>query len=108
MDSRSVGLRAQDVYAGLQTVDQTSGLIAAELGDTRLTGMAATVASNIRGVDVINDVQVLTIIAAQEWGIDSFALPRVLEALEDVGYVTLLPTSTASDSQWAATSPSGS
>ncbi len=89
MDSRVVGLRAQDVYSGLQTVDQTSGIIAAELDATRLTGMAATVASNIKGIDLIKEPKVLTVIAAQQWGIDSFALPRVLEVLQEVGYITL-------------------
>ncbi len=89
MDSRVVGLRAQDVYSGLQTVDQTSGIIAAELDATRLTGMAATVASNIKGIDLIKDPKVLTLIAAQQWGIDSFALPKVLEVLQEVDYITL-------------------
>lgn len=89
VDSKLVGLRAQDVYSGLQTVDQTSGLIAAELGATRLTGMAATIASNIKGIDLINDPKVLKVIAAQQWGIDSFALPRVLEVLQEVDYITL-------------------
>lgn len=89
VESKVVGLRAQDVYSGLQTVDQTSGLIAAELEATRLTGMAATVASNIKGIDLIRDAKVLTIVAAQQWGIDSFALPRVLEVLQEVGYITV-------------------
>jgi hypothetical protein len=89
MESRVVGLRAQDVYSGLQTVDQTSGIIAAELDATRLTGMAATVAANIKGIDIIKDPRTLKIIAAQQWGIDSFALPRVLEVLQEVDYVTL-------------------
>lgn len=88
VDQRLIGLRAQDVYSGLQTVDQTSGLIAAELETTRLAGMAATVAANIRGIDLIKDPKTLTIIAAQQWGIDSLALPRVLETLEEVGYIT--------------------
>lgn len=88
MDSRVVGLRAQDVYSGLQTVDQTSGIIAAELDATRLTGMAATVAANIKGIDLIKDPKTLTVIAAQQWGIDSFALPRVREVLEEIGYIT--------------------
>jgi hypothetical protein len=88
MDPRLIGLRAQDVYSGLQTVDQTSGLIAAELDTTRLAGMAATVAANIRGIDLIKDPKTLTVIAAQQWGIDSFALPRVLETLEEVEYIT--------------------
>jgi hypothetical protein len=86
---RIVGLRAQDVYAGLQTVDQTSGLIAGQLGATRLTGMAATVAANIKGIDVIKDMRALEVIAAQQWSIDSLALPRVLEALEEVGYIAI-------------------
>lgn len=89
MESRVVGLRAQDVYSGLQTVDQTSGIIAAELEATRLTGMAATVAANIKGIDIIKDPRTLKIIAAQQWGIDSFALPGVLQVLQEVGYVTL-------------------
>jgi hypothetical protein len=88
VDPRLIGLRAQDVYSGLQAVDQTSGLIAAELETTRLAGMAATVAANIRGIDLIKDPKTLTVIAAQQWGIDSFALPRVLETLEEVGYIT--------------------
>lgn len=89
MDPRVAALRAQDVYSGLQTVDQTSGLIAAELGATRLTGMAATVAANIKGIDLIRDPKALTVVAAQQWGIDSLALPSVLEVLQEVGYVTL-------------------
>lgn len=89
MDPRVVGLRAQDVYSGLQVVDQTSGLIAAELDTTRLTGMAATVAANIKGIDLIKDPKVLKVIAAGQWGIDSIALPRVLDVLQEVGYLTL-------------------
>jgi hypothetical protein len=89
VDPRVAALRAQDVYSGLQTVDQTSGLIAAELGSTRITGMAATVAANIKGIDLIKDPKALTVVAAQQWGIDSLALPSVLEVLQEVEYVTL-------------------
>jgi hypothetical protein len=88
LEPRLIGLRAQDVYSGLQTVDQTSGLVAAELDATRLAGMAATVAANIKGIDVIKDVRALKVIAAQQWGIDSLGLPRVLDALEEVDYIT--------------------
>lgn len=89
LESRLVGLRSQDVYGGLQTVDQTSGLVAGELNATRLTGMAATIASNIKGVDVVDNIKALTVIASHQWGIDSLALPRVLEILEEVGYITV-------------------
>ncbi|MDQ4145680.1 MAG: hypothetical protein M3198_18430 [Actinomycetota bacterium] len=89
LEPRLVGLRSQDVYGGLQTVDQTSGLIAAELEATRLTGMAATIASNIKGIDVVEDYKALRLIAAHQWDIDALALPSVLEVLEDVGYITI-------------------
>jgi hypothetical protein len=44
--TNQAGVERQDVYSGLQTVDQTSGLVAAELEATPLTGMAATAAAN--------------------------------------------------------------
>jgi hypothetical protein len=89
VEKRTIGLRSQDVYSGLQTVDQTSGLIAAEFEATRLTGMAATVAANIKGIDIIKDPKTLKVIAAQQWGIDSLALPRVLDVLQELDYITL-------------------
>ncbi len=88
MDDRSIALRAQDIYSGLRTVDQTSGLLR-DLETTRVVGMAATVAANIKGIDVINDPDVLRTIAAQEWGIDTLALPAVLQVLEEVDYITV-------------------
>ena len=89
IDPKLVGLRSQDVYGGLQTVDQTSGLIAGDLEATRVTGMAATVAANIKGIDVIKDERALKMVAAHQWGIDSLALPGVLQVLEDVDYITM-------------------
>ncbi len=89
LDNRAIGLRTQDVYSGLQTTDQTSGLVAAELEATRLTGMAATLAANIKGIDVIENERALKTIAAHQWGIDSLALDEVLRVLEDVDYITV-------------------
>jgi hypothetical protein len=89
LEDQEVGLRTQDIYSGLQTTDQTSGLIAAELEATRLTGMAATLASNIKGIDVIEDERALKTIAAHQWGIDSLALGGVLRVLEEVDYITV-------------------
>jgi uncharacterized tellurite resistance protein B-like protein len=51
--------------------------------------MAATLAANIKGIDVIDDERALKTIAAHQWGIDSLSLPRVLEVLEEVDYVTV-------------------
>ena len=38
---------------------------------------------------MIKDPNALTVIAAQQWGIDSLALPSVLEVLQEVDYITI-------------------
>jgi hypothetical protein len=52
------GLRCQDVHSGVRNVDPNSPSLA-PLNDTRVVGMAATVAGLIRGRDVIDDAQSL-------------------------------------------------
>src|SRR4051794_8207719 len=57
------GLRCQDVHAGLRNVDPASGVLR-PLMDTRLVGMAATLASLIRGQDVVADASAVQAVAA--------------------------------------------
>jgi len=75
------GLRCQDVHAGLRTVDSNSALLA-QLEDTRVVGMAASLAATIRGQDVIQDAQLLKVVAADQIDIDHFAYNDVIEVLE--------------------------
>lgn len=81
------GLRCQDVHAGLRNVDPASGVLR-PLMDTRLVGMAATLASLIRGQDVIADASALQAVAAEQLDVDLYAFNDVVALLEERGYVS--------------------
>jgi hypothetical protein len=55
--------------------------------DTRLIGMASTLASLIRGQDVINDASALQAVAAEQLDVDLYAFNSVVGLLEELGYV---------------------
>lgn len=59
------GLRCQDIHSGLRAIDPNSPALA-PLDDTRMVGMAATLAATIRGQDVIRDAQTLKVVAADQ------------------------------------------
>ena len=86
MENFKKGLRCQDVHAGLRGVDPNSAPIAG-LSDTRIVGMAASVATVIRGRDVIPDAQVLKIVAADQLDVDPLAFEQVISILEAAGFV---------------------
>lgn len=82
--SLKIGIRCQDIQTSLQ--DISLGSLASETEKIRLLGMAERLAIHIRGVDVIDDYKKLQYVAGQ-FGIDSLILPRVLETLEEIGWV---------------------
>lgn len=86
MDTFEEGLRCQDVHSGVRNVDPNSALLQ-PLVDTRIVGMAATVAGLIRGTDVINDAQALMSIAASQLDVDMLAFNEVVTLLADAGFV---------------------
>jgi hypothetical protein len=77
VDTFDKGLRCQDVHSGLRNVDPNSPLLA-PLADTRVVGMAATIAGLIRGRDVITDAQALKVIAAHQLDVDLLAFDDVI------------------------------
>lgn len=80
------GLRCGDVHAGLRNVDpNSSGSV--PLAETRLIGMAANLASLVRGQDVIADAEALKTIAAEQLDISPYAFRDVIEILELAGFV---------------------
>lgn len=87
MDSFTEGLRCQDVNAGLRNIDPSSAVLGT-LADTQRVGMAANLASLIRGVDVIEDAQNLRAIAADQLDINTFAFDQVIETLAEADLVT--------------------
>lgn len=86
MESFKQGLRCQDVHAGLRNLDPNSPLLA-PLADTRVVGMAATLAGLVRGRDVVTDAQSLAVVAAAQLDVDMLAFNDVVGVLEDVGFV---------------------
>lgn len=80
------GLRCQDVHAGLRGVDPNSAPLA-HLVDTRLVGMAATLAASIRGREVITDAHTLKVVAAEQLDVDPMAFDQLVGLLDDAGLV---------------------
>ncbi|WP_310963968.1 hypothetical protein [Nocardioides terrisoli] len=87
MDNFDEGLRCQDVHSGVRNVDPNSPVLQ-PLVDTRIVGMAATVAGLIRGNDVIKDAQALMSIAASQLDVDMLAFNEVVTLLGDAGFVS--------------------
>ncbi|MCA9604729.1 MAG: hypothetical protein KC619_04010 [Myxococcales bacterium] len=84
MEDYEAGLRCQDVHAGLRNVDSASGALSTVL-ETKLVGMAASLASYIRGWDVVSDAGALQAVAAEHLDVDFYAFKEVISLLEEVG-----------------------
>jgi len=80
------GLRCHDVHTGLRNVDPNSATLA-PLADTRMVGMAASLASLVRGQDVISDAVALKTIVADQLDISPYAFVPVIETLERAGMI---------------------
>lgn len=86
MDAKQIGIRAQDIHTGTQ--DHRGPLLSVWYTTTRLVGMAAKLAVNIRGLDVITNIQQLFVVADQ-LGVDGPNLQSVLGILQEVGWVKI-------------------
>jgi hypothetical protein len=86
LDDFRAGLRCQDVHSGLRNVDPNSATLA-PLADTRMVGMAASLASLVRGQDVISDAEALKTIVAEQLDISPYAFATVIDTLERAGMV---------------------
>jgi hypothetical protein len=80
-------LRAHDIHQGLHLVDRNVGLVGSELETTQLVGMAAALASAIKGQEVVTNAVDLKTVAAEQLDIDRWAFPGVIRLLEEVDYV---------------------
>lgn len=80
-------MRCQDVHTSVGQIDPNSSVLA-KVSDTRLVGMIASVASAIRGNDIIHDGQALAEIAAEQLDVSPYAFPRVISTLEEVGWIS--------------------
>lgn len=88
MENFKAGLRCQDVHAGLRNVDPNSATLT-PLADTRMVGMAASLASLVRGQDIISDAESLKSIVADQLDISPYAFGPVLETLERADMISI-------------------
>lgn len=86
LEDFKAGLRCHDVHTGLRNVDPNSASTT-PLADTRMVGMAASLASLVRGQDVIADAEALKTIAVDQLDISPYAFAQVVETLERAGMV---------------------
>ncbi len=81
MEDFSTGLRCQDVTLGLREVDQASSQLHL-VKTTQMVGMAADLASLIRGRNVISNIDALQIVSSETLDIPSLAFTSVIDILE--------------------------
>ena len=89
MTPRDRALRSQDIQSGLQGLADVPAVVTSELDTTLLTGMAARLATHIRGADVFgdeHDIKRLKLVASN-LGIESLHLPQVLNFLQEAEFV---------------------
>jgi hypothetical protein len=87
--SLSPALRAHDVHQGLHAadIDRGGGLIAKELHVTQQVGMAAALATAIKGMEVVSEASVLRVIAGEQLDIPPLAFDSIVELLFSVDFV---------------------
>lgn len=84
----TIGLRAQEFHEGLRDVT-AFGPKEAHLQTTILVGKAASLATHLKGLLYVEDMQALKFLAA-ELGITSVELRPVLNVLEEVDFATVV------------------
>ncbi len=92
MNAFDEGLRCQDVHSGLRNLDPNSPVLA-PLTETQKIGMAAGLASLIKGQDVVPDAQALRTVAAEQLDVSPYAFNDVVYSLERAGFVSNIRTS---------------
>ena len=86
MENLAIGMRCQDVHTSLGEIDPNSSALA-KVSDTRLIGMSASLASAIRGQDIVHDGRALAEIAAEQLDVSPYAFDKVVRTLENMGWV---------------------
>nr|WP_227457248.1 hypothetical protein [Micromonospora purpureochromogenes] len=86
LEDFSAGLRCHDIHNGLRNVDPNSATLT-PLADTRTVGMAASLASLVRGQDIVSDAEALKTIVAEQLDISPYAFNAVVDTLERAGLV---------------------
>lgn len=87
MDNKSIGIRSLDIQTGLYKYSDP--ILDLKIGETILIGKAASLASHLRGIQVIEDYEALKALASK-LGINATELLSVLEILHEIEYIRVI------------------
>ena len=87
MENIQIGVRTLDIHSGLYNYQDE--IIDLKLRNTILVGKAASLASHLRGVQVVEKFDGL-IVLASKLGISSTELQPVLEILDEIEYIKII------------------
>lgn len=87
MDNKSIGIRSLDIQTGLYKYDDP--ILDLKIGETLLIGKAASLASHLRGIQVVEDYEALKALAGK-LGINAIELLSVLEILDEIEYIRVI------------------
>ena len=90
MDNKDIGIRALDMQTGLYKYNDS--LLDLKIGETMLIGKAASLASHLRGIQVVEDYDALKVLASK-LGITSTELVTVLNILQEVELIRIIGSS---------------
>ncbi|HET6351510.1 MAG TPA: hypothetical protein VFG89_05210 [Coriobacteriia bacterium] len=88
VDAKSIGLRSQEYHEGLKDV-AIDAFTETSLATTLKVGKAGTLASHLKGLNQVTDIDALTYLAA-DLGIRSTELPVVLRELQELDFATVV------------------
>ncbi len=87
MDNKIIGVRSLDIQTGLYKYSDP--ILDLKIGETILIGKAASLASHLRGIQVIEDYEALKALASK-LGINSTELLSVLDILDEIEYIRII------------------
>ncbi len=87
MENRNIGIRSLDIQTGLYKYSDP--ILDLNIGETILIGKAASLASHLRGIQVIEDYEALKALASK-LGINATELLSVLEILHEIEFVRII------------------
>lgn len=90
MEYKDIGIRALDMQTGLYKYSDS--ILDLKISETMLIGKAASLASHLRGIQVVEDFDALKVLASK-LGITSTELISVLEILQEVELVRVIGSS---------------
>ena len=90
MENKDIGIRALDMQTGLYKYNDS--ILDLKIGETMLIGKAASLASHLRGIQVVEDYDALKVLASK-LGITSTELVAVLDILQEVELIRIVGSS---------------